>query len=311
MNRKTFFCIVTVLAIIVSGITWFIGDYFIEFALKRGTDTDPKAIPKASRGIITPGLEPPKKPLYKNNVWNIKVNNENRTATAFFANKDSNKWIIMVHGYCRDQRYVRNYAEEYLKRGYNVLTPDLNASGNSDGQYLTMGFKESKDVLAWTKLVDNKVKSAQIALHGVSMGAATVMLTSQEKLPASVYAVIEDCGYTSAYEMFGVQIEKLFGLPQFPAINMINIVHRIKFGCYLSDVAPIRAVKNTKLPMLFIHGDSDDLVPVEMIHRLFKEAKSELKEKIIVPGAGHAECIERDKYYYDYVSSFLKKAEKK
>lgn len=310
MNRKVFFYITAALVIIISGITWIIGNYFIEYALKRGTDTDPKAIPKASRGIITPGLEPPKKPLYKNNIWNIIINNENRTATAFFAKEDSNKWVIIVHGYCRDQRYVWNYAEEYLKRGYNVLTPDLNASGNSEGQYLTMGYKESKDVLAWIKLLDKQFMNAKISLHGVSMGAATVMLVAQEKLPATVYAIIEDCGYTSAYEMFGVQIEKLFGLPQFPAINMINVVYRIKLGCYLSEVTPIRAVENAKLPMLFIHGDDDTLVPVEMVHRLFREAKSDLKEKIIVPGAGHAECIEQDKNYCDYVFSFLAKAEK-
>lgn len=311
MNRKVFFYIIATLTIIISGVTWLIGNYFIEYALKRGTDSDPKAIPKASRGIITPGLEPPEKPLYKNNIWNIKINNENRTATAFFAKENNNKWVIMVHGYCRDQRYVWNYAEEYLKRGYNVLTPDLNASGNSEGKYLTMGFKESKDVLVWTELIDKKFKNAQIVLHGVSMGAATVMLASQEKLPATVYAIIEDCGYASAYEMFGVQIEKLFGLPQFPALNMIDIVHRIKFGCYLSDVAPIRAIENTKLPMLFIHGDNDTLVPVEMVYRLFREAKNELKEKIVVPGAGHAECIEQDKNYFDYVFLFLKKAEKR
>lgn len=301
--------VVIVLSVTVS-ISWLIGSYFVDFALKRGTEEDPKAPPKAAAGIIEPHLQPPGKPHYHNNILTINMDNGQRTATAFYTNKHSDKWIVMVHGYCRDQRYVWDYAEEYLRLGYNVLTPDLNASGNSEGQYLTMGIKESKDVATWAQLLAAKNDKSRIVLHGVSMGAATVMLATQEKLPDNVFAVIEDCGYTSAYEMFGLQLERMFNLPQFPIIDMTNIVHKLRLGCYMSDAAPIKAIKNNKLPVLFIHGDCDLLVPVAMVDRLYAESGSAFKEKIVVKGATHASSIEVDKNrYFERVYGFIKKAE--
>lgn len=308
--KKIFLTVITIIIFAAAGVTWLVGSYFVDFALKRGSETDPKAPPQAAAGIITPNLQAPDKPSYKNDIWTIKVGKEKRVATAFFTDHNSDKWIIMVHGYCRDQRYVWNYAEEYLSQGFNVLTPDLNASGESEGQYLTMGIVESKDVVAWSKELVVKNAKAKIVLHGVSMGAATVMLATQEKLPQNVFAVIEDCGYSSAYEMFGLQLEKMFSMPQFPIINMIDIVHKLKLGCYMSDAAPIKAIGKTKLPMLFIHGDIDTLVPVEMAHRLYAEAGSGLKEKLIVKGAIHASSVDIEpKGYFHQVYSFIKKAE--
>ena len=40
-------------------------------------------------------------------------------------------------------------------------------------------------------------EDAEIVLHGLSMGAATVLMVSGERLPEQVKAIIEDCGYTS------------------------------------------------------------------------------------------------------------------
>ena len=55
-----------------------------------------------------------------------------------------------------------------------------------------------------------------ITLYGISMGAATVMMTSGEDLPKNVTSIIEDCGYTNVNEELGYQLDQLFGLPAFP-----------------------------------------------------------------------------------------------
>ena len=47
-----------------------------------------------------------------------------------------------------------------------------------------------------------KRPGAQVVLHGVSMGAATVMMTTGEQLPENVRAAVEDCGYTDVWEEF-------------------------------------------------------------------------------------------------------------
>lgn len=217
----------------------------------------------------------------------------------------SRRWVILVHGYGRDQRFVWDLAAEYLKRGYEVLTPDMRAAGESDGEYLTMGVKESGDVTAWARQIAERDEKARIALHGVSMGAATVMLAAGSgNLPSQVTALVEDCGYTSAYLMFSAQLKKLFGLPRFPVMNCVDAASRIKTGAWLSDAAPVG--KMPDLPTLFIHGDADTLAPVEMMDELYQASGSKAKARLLVPGVGHADAkTDAPELYYSTVFTFL------
>lgn len=296
--------------IVLVTVGWFVGDYFTNFAFRRGNAKDPLALPDASKGIITANLAPPQKPAFNNEEWSLVIDNEKRVATAFYTTIPTDKWIVMVHGYCRDQRYVWDYAERYLKLGYNVLTPDLNASGKSEGKYLTMGVKESQDLEGWVKQLLGRKSQAKIALHGVSMGAATVMLTAQKPLPKQVYAVIEDCGYTSAYDMFSLKLKEMFGLPSFPVLNFTDVVNYVKTGVYVSDAAPIKKIKTCALPMLFIHGDNDELVPLSMQRELYKNCGSGAKEEYIVHDADHARSMVKDPdKYFSIAVAFLKKHE--
>ena len=226
-------------------------------------------------------------------------------ATHFSPEEPSRRWVILVHGYGRNQSFVWDYAAEYIKRGYHVLTPDLRAAGLSEGKYLTMGVKESDDIALWTKEIARKDENAQIVLHGISMGAATVMMTAA-KQPQNVVAAIEDCGYTSAYDMFTVQLDKLFGLPEFPVMNCVDIVSPMKTGAAISDAAPLRSVPHTEVPMLFIHGDADKLVPCEMMEKLYAASSAPAKEKFIVAGAGHADAKKTNpQKYFGRVFAFL------
>lgn len=309
--RRILLCVGLTLLGVALAITWWLGSFFVDFALKRGNAQDPHALPKASTAIIAAKLPPHPKPNFRAATWTLNMHKEKRVATAFFAAQPTQKWIVLVHGYCRDQRYTWYYADAYLQRGYNVLTPDLNASGASEGQYLTMGVKESEDIVSWcTKLVQT-YPQAKIALHGVSMGAATVLLAAQKQLPQQVYAVIEDCGYTSAYAMFGAKLEEIFGLPSFPLLDIINYVGRVKTGVYLVDAAPLKQMDKATLPILFIHGAQDRLISVKMADELYNACRSKLKEKYIVPAAGHARSMSTNQQlYYRKIMAFLQKAER-
>ena len=87
-------------------------------------------------------------------------------------------------------------APYYLKRGYHVVTPNMRASGKSEGTYLTMGVLEGKDVAQWAREITAVDPKARIVLHGESMGASDVMMALGEPLPKNVKAVIEDSGYS-------------------------------------------------------------------------------------------------------------------
>ena len=139
------------------------------------------------------------------------------------------------------------------------------------------------------------------------MGAATVMMASaRPDMPVNLAAVVEDCGYTSATAMFSMQLKSMFNLPSFPIIDCMDFMSRQKTGTALSKAAPIEAVRQTKVPMLFIHGDADKLVPYTMMQELYDASGAPAKEQLTVKGAGHAEAKAADAaMYYRTVFAFI------
>ena len=290
------------LIILLTCAGYFIGNYFVDFALKRGEDLSP---PPACANIADPNLKAPPAPNFPVEVWTLEsFDGLELKAKRFSPAEPTNRWAILIHGYGRDGTFAYDYAEEYLKRGWNVLIPDLRAAGDSQGEFITMGAFESRDVYDWAAKVVEENPDAQIVLHGVSMGAATALMTAALE-PKNLVAVVEDCGYTSAYEMFTAQLEKIFGLPEYPAMPCADIVCKIKTGVKISDAAPLENVDKIKVPVLFIHGDADGLVPFEMLSELF-DACAAPKEKFVVAGAGHADAKSTNPAaYFDKVFAFL------
>ena len=294
--------ILIAVVILLIGAGYFVGNYFVDFALKRGEDLSP---PAATKNIADPNLKAPPIPNFPAEDWTLEsFDGLKLHAKKFSPAEPTNRWAILIHGYGRDGRFAYDYADEYLKRGWNVLVPDLRAAGESQGEFITMGALESRDVFDWEQKIVAENPDAKIILHGVSMGAATALMTAALE-PKNLCAVVEDCGYTSAYEMFAAQLEKIFGLPEFPAMSCADIVCKLKTGIKISDAAPIDVVDKISVPILFIHGDADGLVPFEMMEKLFDKAVAP-KEKFIVTGAGHADAKrENPAAYFDKVFKFL------
>ncbi len=128
-------------------------------------------------------------------------------------NPDSDLFVILVHGYTGSAGTMLEYSDYYIDSGYNVLIIDHRAHGNSEGKFSTMGIKETDDILSWIDFIVSINPNAKIVLHGISMGAATIMMVSgSDDLPSNVIAAIEDCGFTSIYDEFTHQIKERSGL---------------------------------------------------------------------------------------------------
>ena len=54
-------------------------------------------------------------------------------------NKDSNNWAVILHEYNGSMEDVYDIAKHYTDKGFNVLLPDLRASGESEGSFIGMG----------------------------------------------------------------------------------------------------------------------------------------------------------------------------
>lgn len=220
---------------------------------------------------------------------------------------NSNKWVIAVHGYTSEGINMSTYAKHYYDNGYNVLIPDLRAHGLSEGNYIGMGWDDRLDIISWINSILNENPNAEIILHGVSMGASTVLMTSGEEIPSNVKAIVADCGYTSVWDEFAYQLDDLFSLPEFPILNVSSMVAKIRAGYFLGEASSLKQVKNSKTPILYIHGDKDDFVPYYMMEELYNATSSE-KEMLTIEGAEHAKASEVDpETYWNTVNNFINK----
>lgn len=217
------------------------------------------------------------------------------------ADKESKIFALCSHGYRNHGRGEFNYmAKFYHDLGINVFMVDHQAAGESEGKYIGFGYYESRDLLKWINyLVQTFGDDIQILLHGVSMGSATVMMASgAANLPANVRFTVADCGYTTALEEFLYNL-KLYKVPAHPLIDSADFFNRTISGYSFKDADALSAVKQTKIPMLFIHGTADDFVPTYMGEVLYNACSSEQKKLVLVEGAVHARSYRVNSELYE------------
>ena len=126
---------------------------------------------------------------------------------------------VVVHGY-GDNHFVflylvRMYRDEL---NYNVMVPDLQYHGYSEGRAIQMGWYDRYDVARWAQVAHDIFHNDFTVVHGVSMGAATTMMMSGDPQPDYIKAYVEDCGYTSAWDQFAFNLKQSFHLPTFPIL---------------------------------------------------------------------------------------------
>ena len=217
------------------------------------------------------------------------------------ADQDSHKWVILVHGYRSDHSMMNEFASVYMEKGFNTLQPDNRAHGSSGGDCIGMGYYDASDILEWTSYITELDPQAEIILHGISMGAAALMILSDNtQVPENVKVIIADSGYTSALDYVRYKLKNITVIPEL----MSWFADRF-FGYSLKEAAPLEHVRQSRVPILFIHGKKDVTVPVEHAYSLY-EATACTKELYICEDAGHgASAFVDSKRYWDMVFSFI------
>ena len=206
---------------------------------------------------------------------------------------------LLFHGYKGNaERDIAGGVERCFKLGRSVVLIDHRASGASDGHVISFGINERRDCRAWIDYAIEKFgNDVKLIISGVSMGAATVMMTAGEPLPKNVIGVLADCGYTSAKEIIKKVVKEMV-LPQDLLYPFIKLGARIYGRFNLDEYSPMEAMKECSLPIVFVHGDDDAFVPYNMSERLYEACASDKKTLITIKGAGHglAFPVDRDGY---------------
>ncbi len=230
----------------------------------------------------------------------IKSKDGLRLHATYFPVGDEKKLVICFHGYTSKgmQDYIA-LSGYYFKNGYSMLLVDERAHGESEGEYVGFGCLDRIDALGWIDYIIGRCGSdVQLLLHGTSMGAATVLMTSGLDVPKQVKGIISDCAFTSPKYVFTHVLRSMYHLPAFPVIQISDWVNKRKAGYGMDECNSAREVRKAKIPILLIHGSADTFVPCSMCDEIYENCASEAK-KLIIEGASHAESYYKDTESYE------------
>lgn len=193
------------------------------------------------------------------------------------------------------------------KMGFNALVVDQRAHGKSAGNTITFGIMERLDALEWVLWAcDRFGHQTPIILSGLSMGAATVLMTADLDLPDNVCCIIADSPYSSPCAIIE-KVAKDQHLPPLLCRPFIRLGARLFGGFDLCQASAEKAVSKTGIPILLIHGEADGFVPCEMSFRILDACTGPAQLQTF-PGADHALSYITDPVRYErVVYEFLRK----
>ena len=217
----------------------------------------------------------------------------------YYHQKDGAPVELLFHGY-RSHPYRDCSGGHALSRkmGFNALVVDQRSHGNSGGHTICFGIKERIDCLCWIRYLNSRFGTASpIILSGLSMGAATVLMSAGLELPGNVACIIADSPYSSPTAI----IEKVCRDKKYPLFLCRPFLHlgALIFGGFrLGSCTAKDAVRSCKVPVLLIHGEADHFVPSEMSMQIAAACASRV-EVATFPGAGHGLSYLTDPVRYE------------
>ena len=223
--------------------------------------------------------------------------------------QESNKIIFLFHGHHSSaQNDFSLSVPFYLSLGYNVLTPDMRAHQKSEGRYITFGAAEKRDCLSWVDFaVERFGKDVKIVLGGVSLGASSVLMAAGLSPGDNVRAVISESCFTSGFDLVSLNIKNSVPLLSSAVFATVNCLCRVFASFDLRDENTQVSLKSCNIPVLFIHGTRDSIIPCEMTLRSYAACNSQ-KELLKITGADHGICrLCNEPLYNHTVAAFLQK----
>ena len=184
---------------------------------------------------------------------------------------ESGKVVLYLHGNGLNVGANVEHANRFHRLGLSVFLIDYRGYGQSQGDFPTESQVYQDAQLAWDYLVKKRgINPNQIYIYGHSLGGA-IAIDLAVRHPEAAGLIVEG-SFTSTRAMVDFQ-KGLYRM--FP----IDLLLTQRFDS-------IAKVDRLQIPVLFIHGTADYIVPVEMGRKLF-DAAPEPKQLYIVPDAGH------------------------
>lgn len=256
-----------------------------------------------------------KRGLYSNDNFNESLLEELEVLSydrlklkGYFARNNliSDKVILIIHGYTANHYMSLQFIDFYLNNGFNILLIDSRSHGNSEGKYVTYGIREREDIKLWIKTLKDKLgNNIKIGLHGQSMGASTSLMYGGKY--KDIDFIIADCPYSSGKDVLKHQFKSIVKIPHYPIYQLINTLFKIRCEFSMDSVNPSLDILNLNIPILFIHGKEDKIIPYSMSKDMYTLRNNIYDKIFIVDDADHVESYMYCKTQYEnIIVDFLK-----
>ncbi len=210
--------------------------------------------------------------------------------------------VLLVHSIRSNRVEMLSRAKFLNEQGYSVLLIDLQAHGETPGDRITFGLRESEDVEAAVAYLRNTFPGERIAAIGVSLGAAAIVLA---KNPLRLDAVVLESLHPTIKEAVENRLKLHLGQigPVFSPLLLSQLSFRLNASP--DELDPISRIGDLNAPLLLISGTDDQHTTMAEAERLFDAARQP-KEIWIVPGGGHFNMhAYAGKEYENRISDFL------
>ena len=209
--------------------------------------------------------------------------------------------IAYGHGNTGDRREWLPVARAVHDAGFAQLLIDFTGRGESDGEVISMGYHESRDLRAALDALAARpeVDPLRLALGGRGMGAAAALFLAAED--ARVKVLVLDSPFADLTEV----VDRALAGYSTPLLIFRPLLLSVAGwrAHYVPDaVRPIDAVRKVKVPMLLFHGDKDAIVPFTDAQR-FKSLSAGPLTLVTLTGLDHDSPRPAD--YGERIAAFL------
>ncbi len=285
--------------LVVLGVVFLIGFYF------RIRNTFTRWIPDPQKGSVHSSNYEHFKKVYNPEDVEFTTVDGLKIVGLLFVRPAAKRVFLLVHGYHMTKEQMREFIELFPHE--TLLAIDLRGHGKSEGDIVSLGYHEQKDVLAAVKFLKENSKTKDLPLYGLGTSMGAVSLLCAAVKTDAFKGLIIDSPFADFSEQFVRSYKARTDLPDVPFLWLAKLFYFWTTNARITDISPLNCASHMKTPVLIVHARNDSVTPFSDSERLY-QALAGPKELFDVANAPHSEVFKN--YWHEYQDRVAKFVEK-
>lgn len=216
----------------------------------------------------------------------------------------STRAAVLLHGNGSTRSQMIARARLLRTHGYAVLLYDARGHGASDGERVSFGLFEIRDLLGALAYARSR-GATEIGCLGASQGGATIALAA-EQLTGDVRWVVLESVFPDLTTAIDRRFRHTLHLPGWLTGALMRPVAEWRIGASARAIAPRETISRLRCPVLILSGASDPYTTADDTRALYSAAPDR-KQLWLVPNAGHVDlCGAGGRHYEAHLIEFIK-----